>query len=99
MKGGGLSAEIVPFRRGRCEGRRSVVCGNGLFNASETPEQVSAGGVKGVVVGHVQLLDEVQGRFWPVDFADGDGPVQRDHGRRRDGQELVIENENLPPVG
>ena len=47
----------------------------------------------------IQRVDEGERRGGTVPLADGDGPVERDHRRRREGEQVVVEGDDLAPVG
>lgn len=69
-----------------------------MIGPAEAAQQVGADGVEDGVFGQVELVDEVQRGLRAVDLAGGDGPVQRYHGSRCVGEELVVEGEDLRPV-
>ena len=55
--------------------------------------------MKEVVVVEVQLVDERERGVGAAQFGDGDGVVECDDGCRGDREEVVVEGDDLRPVG
>src|ERR1700730_9713233 len=55
-----LRGEVISFRRTRGERGGGAVCGDSGLDAVEAAQQVGAGGVEGVIVGQVRLVDQVR---------------------------------------
>src|SRR5690606_11788373 len=56
-------------------------------------------GVVDVVTVELEPVDQGEREFRPVGLGDCDGPIERYHGARRDRQQLVVEQPDLPPIG
>ena len=82
-----------------CSRDRHFVGVRGGGCLSEAAEEVGAHGVESVVVGEVELVDEGQRRRGAVDLGDRDGAVERHDRGRLQGQQVVVERDDLPPVG
>ena len=61
-------------------------------------QQVGAHRVKQVVTGQVECIHQSQRLFRAFDFGNHHRAIQRDHGARRQREQLVVEREDLPPV-
>ena len=70
-----------------------------LIVAPEPPQQVCPGRVEQVVLVKVESVEDGQRRPGPSDLGQGDGPVHGDDGRWRHRQQLVVQGEDLAPVG
>ena len=70
-----------------------------LVVAVEANEQLGAGGVEQVIGVEVEGVDDGERRRRTFDLGEGDRAVERDDGVRGDREELVVELENLAPVG
>jgi hypothetical protein len=70
-----------------------------LGPAAQPPQQVGADRVEQVVPVQVQLVYEGQRGGWAVQFGHCHRPVERHHRARRDDQQLVVEAQDLVPVG
>ena len=46
-----------------------------------------------------QVLEQVERLLWAVDFRDSDGAVERHDRGRSEREEMVVEREDLLPVG
>ena len=92
-------AEEVPLGVGRRQGGGAFVGGRGLAVAAQPPEQIGSGGVEGVVAVQVQLVHQRERGGRAVDLADGDGAVEGDDRGRGDREQLVVEGDDLRPVG
>src|SRR5258707_3520929 len=72
-----------------------------LLTAAQPAQQVGAGRMVGVISGQL-VLETVDGRqrhFRAVKLGDRDGPVEGDDRRGVEVDELVVEGEDLGPVG
>src|SRR5581483_634259 len=67
--------------------------------AAEAAQQVGADGVEQVVAVQVQFVDQVERAARAVDLGDRDRAVQRDDWGGRVREQLVVEREDLGPVG
>jgi len=84
------------------QGERRLVGGVRLGPAAQAPEQVSTDRVEQVVPAEVRRGEAVHdgergGRAF--DLGHRDRPVQRGHRARRDGQQLVVQAQDLVPAG
>ena len=95
LAGSGVSASLVASvdRRGIGAGR--------LVAATEAAQQVGPRGVEQVIARRGRRPGRRPRRGRPPDrrLGDGHGPVEGDDRRRRDGEELVVEGDDLAPVG
>jgi len=66
---------------------------------AQPPEQVGADGVVHVVPAELKAVHDGERDGRILDFSHCDGPVQRDHRARRDDHELVVQLQDLTPVG
>ena len=69
--------------------------------AAQPAQQVGAGRMVGVIAGQ-RVLETVDGRqchLRAVELGDRDGPVEGDDRRGVEADELVVEGDDLPPVG
>src|SRR5207253_1415376 len=84
-----------------CETQRAAHGQAGFGITTQVAEQLSPCRVKQVIVveGVCQRLDVTQTGLRPVEVASGDGAVQLGDGRRREGQERVVQRDDLLPVG
>jgi hypothetical protein len=55
--------------------------------------------VERVVVVQVQFVDQSRRSIGAVHLADGDGAVEAHDGRRGDREQLIVEGDDLRPVG
>ena len=94
-----LAGEEVSLGRGRCERGCTVVGVGGLGRPVQAAQQVRPGGVERVVAVEIEAVDQRERYVRAVDLAHRDGSVQRDDWRRRDGEKLVVERDDLRPVG
>jgi hypothetical protein len=78
---------------------RRIVRTSGFVGAPESAKQIGANGVEQVVAIKAQRIDERQRGAGTLDFGDRDGAVKCDDGSRSHHDELVVERENLAPVG
>src|SRR3546814_8225423 len=81
---------------------RSVVGLDGRHLVAGAGQEVGSGGVVGLVVGEggaVDRLQHFQSDLGAVELAHGDGSVHGHHGVGPDGEELVVELDDLRPVG
>src|SRR5207244_3887355 len=62
-------------------------------------QKVGPRGVEEVVVCKIEVVKQRQRGAWPLQLAHGDGPIQRDDRSGRDRKELVVQSEDLAPVG
>jgi hypothetical protein len=72
-----------------------------LLSAAQPAQQVGAGRMVGVIAGQL-VLETVDGRqrhFRAVKLGDRDGPVEGDDRRGVEVDELVVEGDDLRPVG
>lgn len=90
-----MPSEEAAFNVGGRERCCRFVGVDGLVVALEASEQVGAGGVEPVIAGEVEAIDQGEGRRGAGEFAHGDGPVQDNHGSRCEGEELVVERDDL----
>ena len=91
--------EEVSFGVGRGEGGCTLVGGRGLAVAAQPPKQIGSCGVEGVVVVQLQLAHQGQRSRRALHLADGDGPVEGHHRGGGDGKQLVVQGDDLGPVG
>jgi hypothetical protein len=63
------------------QGQGSAVGLAGLLRATETPQQLAAGGVQVVVVLQGEAVDDLQARLGTLRLGDRDRSVQLDDGR------------------
>src|SRR5271169_6949772 len=76
-----------------------VVGGSRFASAAEPAQQVCAGRVIQVVTIEADLVNDVERGRWIVDLGNSDTAVERHHRRGCDRHQLVVERENLSPVG
>ena len=93
--------EEAPFGEvgGQLDG---AVVGGGRAAPAGTGEEIGAGGVVRLVVlerGHVERVEGVEAGGGAPQLADGDGPVEGGHRVGAQGEELVVEGDDLGPVG
>ena len=55
--------------------------------------------MKDVVVRQRERVDGPERRFLPVDLRHGDRAVERDDGARRERQQVIVQLDDLAPVG
>ena len=79
--------------------RERGIIGGGVRGPAEPAEQVRPGRVEQVVPVQVQLIEQAERGARPVYLSHRDAAVERHYRRRRDHRELVIQREDLPPVG
>jgi hypothetical protein len=97
-----LSFEEAPFGWVGGQLDRAVVGGDGWVMPSGPGEEVGARGVVGLVVlerGRVERVEGVETGGGAAQLADGDGPVEGGHRVGAHGVELVVEGDDLGPVG
>src|ERR1700722_16834919 len=72
-----------------------------LLTAAQPAQQVGAGAMVGVIAGQLvlQTVDDRQRPLRAVELGDRDGPVEGDDRRGIDADELVVEGDDLGPVG
>ena len=71
----------------------------GLTIPAQSREKVGPCGVKRVVVVQRQRVDQGQPGSRALHLSDGDRAIQRHDGGRRDREQLVVEGDDLRPVG
>ena len=81
------------------QGDRARVRRGCFRRAAQASQEVGADGVKKVVHRDLCGIDEAQRRFRSLDFRHRDGAVQRDDRVRVELQEMVVESNDLRPVG
>src|SRR5438128_943987 len=91
--------EEVPLGVGWRHGGCALVGGRGLASSVEPPEQIGSGGVEGLVVVQVQFVDQSERCRGAVNLADRDGSVVGNDRRRGDRKQLVVQGDDLRPVG
>src|SRR5919108_1090578 len=67
--------------------------------AAQAPQEVGADRMEQVIAVEVEVVDERQRRIRSLDLRHGDRPVESYYRARGDREELVVEREDLPPVG
>src|SRR5690606_26410279 len=80
----------------------AVVGGEGLVVPAGAGQQVGPDRVVGLVGGQRLAVEHVQGGHaggGALPLADRHRPVERHHSGRAQGEELVVEGHDLPPVG
>ena len=87
-----LRSVVCPFDRGAV-----AVCG--LWVPASAPQQIGADRVVVLVAVELQCVDELQGGCRTVDLGESNGSVQCDDRRGVQREQLVIEHEDLRPVG
>src|SRR5829696_4347319 len=93
-------SEELPLGLGRRQGRRTLVGGRGLAVPAQPPKQIGSGGVEQVVVVQIlQPLHQRQRRGRVLQLTDGDGAVEGHHRGGGDHQQLVVQGDDLRPVG
>ncbi len=80
-------------------GDRSLVGERRLGGAAQTSQQVGADGMEQVVAVEVEAVDEGERRIRSFDLGHRDRPVERDDRGRGERQQLVVQLQDLPPVG
>ena len=72
-----------------------------LKTAAQPAQQIGAGRMVGVIAGQLVLktVDGRQSHLRAVELGDRDGPVEGDDRRGVDADELVVEGDDLRPVG
>jgi len=100
---GEAAGQVAPFGVGAGERVCLAVRLRRLVVPAEAAQQVRAGRREQVIAGQRpgagQGVHEGESRRRPVGHAHGDGPVQLDHGRRRELAELGVQPGDQPPVG
>ena len=97
-----LVDQEIGFDRVRRQSDRGVVRDNGFGVATGAGEQVGARGVVGLVVGESLVVDLVEGGeagIGTVELGDRDGAVEIDDRAGSQLGELVVERDDLCPVG
>ena len=79
-------------------GDRRVVGLRRVGIAAEPAQQVRPDRMEEVVVAQVEGVDKLQRRSGTVDVGHRDRPVERDDRGRREGNQLVVELDNLASV-
>jgi hypothetical protein len=83
-------------------GNRRLVRRRGFVVAAHAPEQIGANRVEHVIaieLGAVEAIDERQCRMRSLDFGYHNRTVERDDGAWCDRQELIVQPQDLSPVG
>ena len=75
------------------------VGGRGLAVSAQPLQQVGSCGVVWVVVVEVQLVHQGQRSRRALHFSDSDGAVEGHDGSGGDGKQLVLQGDDLGPVG
>src|SRR3954471_5886702 len=83
---------------GRPGGRR-LVGGGGLGVAAQAPQEVGADGVEYVVAVEVERVHQREGGAGAAELGHRHGAVECDDGARGERQQLVVERDDLAPVG
>src|SRR5712691_3427247 len=91
--------EELPLGVGWRYGGRALVGGRGLAVSAEPPEQIGSGGVEGLVVVQVQFVDQSERCRGALNLADRDGSVEGNDRRGGDRKQLVVQGDDLRPVG
>src|SRR5712691_1271694 len=91
--------EEVPLGVGRRHGGCALVGSRGVARSAEPPKQIGSGGVEGLVVVQVQFVDQSERRRGALNLADRDGSVEGNDRRGGDGKQLVVQGDDLRPVG
>src|SRR6185437_7885464 len=78
---------------------RGVILPLRLDVAAEAAQQVGPHGVEEVVVIEVELIYRGERLIWPVHLGYGYGAIERRYRARCECHELIIQLEDLPPVG
>src|SRR5450755_3620388 len=88
---GGVACQLDGFAVGRAR----------LLTAAEPAQQLGAGRMVGVIAGQLVLktVDGRQCHLRAVELGDRDGPVEGDDRRGVEADELVVEGDDLRPVG
>src|SRR5215207_11045809 len=92
-------AEELPLGGSRRYGRCTLVGGRGLAVPAQPPKPTGSRGVERMVVVQVQLVHQGQRSSGALHLADGDGTVEGHDRRGRDRKQLVVEGDDLRPVG
>jgi hypothetical protein len=84
------------------KGKRRLIAGFGLGEATKAPQQIGLGSVREVIAGKTALvdqgLDEREPSPWAVTHRHRRGPVQLDDRGGLNPRQRVIEAYNLPPI-
>src|SRR5205823_6183022 len=99
MRTAATEPEEVPLGARRCHGGCPLVGGRGLVVSAQPAKQVGSRGVERVVVVQVQLVHQSKRRSGALHLADGDGAVEGYDRRGGDRKQLVVEGDDLRPVG
>ena len=78
---------------------RRVILRPRLGAAAQPSQEVGSGGVPRVISGEGERVDDRQRDIWAIELGDRDRPVERDDRGRRDGEQLVVQRDDLRPVG
>src|SRR5581483_8579658 len=78
---------------------RSLIRALCLDVAAEAAQEVGPDRVEEVVVGQVESLYRGQRLGGSLDLGDGNRTIERRHGARRDRHELIIQLQDLSPIG
>src|SRR6266849_3227314 len=91
--------EELPLGVGRRQGGRTLVGRGGLVVPVQPTKQIGSRGVERVVVVQVQLVDQSERGGGAVHLADGDRAVESDDGCWGYCEQVVVEGDDLRPVG
>jgi hypothetical protein len=70
-----------------------------LDGSAQAAQQVGADRVEQVVPAEIEAVHDGEGGGRALDLGHRDRAVERDHRARRDGQQLVVQRQDLIPVG
>ena len=77
----------------------ALVRGRGLRLAPHSPQQLRAHRVEQVVSLEIEPIYQSQRLISAIDFRDDHGPIERNHRARRQRHPLIVDREDLAPVG
>src|SRR5947209_14590187 len=77
----------------------TLVGGRGLAVSAQPPKEIGSRGVEGVVVVQPQFVHQSKRGIRALQLADGDSAVEGHNRRGGDRKQLVIESDDLRPVG
>ena len=80
---------------GAGELERALISRASLGLAAEAPQEVGARGVQVLVVLQIEPLQRLQTGIHALGLRAGDRPVELDHGRSRERQQLAIQRGDL----